>query len=307
MVDNGIKPVYVFDGKPPQMKSGELEKRNEKRNEAEALLEKAKEEGNLEEVDKQSRRLVKVSKNHVAECQTLLKLMGIPFVAAPCEAEAQCAEMVKSGKVYAVGTEDMDSLTFGTNILLRHLTFSEARKMPIKEFHLDKVLEGFELSREEFIDLCILLGCDYCEKIRGIGPKNAYKLIKEHKNIEGILKNLDSKKHQAPEGWNFAEARRLFVEPEVTPGKDIELKWEKPDEEGLVKFMCEEKGFQEDRIRNGVKKLLKARQGSTQGRLDGFFKVLSTTPKSADKRKSEEAKGNSAKKAKKGGGKPFRR
>ena len=113
MVDNGIKPVYVFDGKPPQMKAGELEKRKEKRDEAQAALDKAKEEGDMEEVDKQNRRLVKVTKDHVEDLKVLLNHMGIPFVDAPCEAEAQCAELVKGGKVYAAGTEDMDALTFG--------------------------------------------------------------------------------------------------------------------------------------------------------------------------------------------------
>ncbi|CAB4067207.1 FEN1 [Lepeophtheirus salmonis] len=272
MIENGIKPVYVFDGKPPNLKSGELEKT--------------------------ARRLVKVSSVHVEEAKTLLKLMGVPTVSAPCEAEAQCAELSKGGLVYGVGTEDMDSLTFGTTILLRHLTFSEARKMPIKEFHIDKVLEGFGLTQEEFIDLCILLGCDYCDKIRGIGPKSAFKLMSEHKSIENLIKNLDSKKYSIPENWMFAEARKLFVHPEVTPCSEINLKWEKPDEEGLIKFMCEEKGFAEDRIRNGAKKLLKARQGSTQGRLDGFFKVISTP---SPKRKSNEplSKTTSNKKARK--------
>jgi len=299
MVDNGIKPVYVFDGKPPQMKSGELEKRKEKRDEAQAALDKAKEEGNVEEVDKQSRRLVKVTKDHVTDCQTLLKHMGIPYVAAPCEAEAQCAELVKAGKVYAVGTEDMDALTFGSTVLLRHLTFSEARKMPIKEFYLDKLLEGFEMDQEQFIDLCILLGCDYCEKIRGIGPKKAIELVKKYKNIETILENLDKTKYPPPENWMYSEARRLFKQPEVTSATEVELKWEKPDEEALVAFMCGEKGFAEDRIRNGAKKLLKARQGSTQGRLDSFFKVLPSPTPNANKRKSEE-KGGSAKKARGG-------
>ncbi len=174
--------------------------------------------------------------------------------------------------MYAVGTEDMDTLTFGSTVLLRHLTFSEARKMPIKEFHLEKVLAGMGITMEQFVDLCILLGCDYCEKIRGIGPKSAFKLIQEHGDIDTILKHLD-KKHTAPEKWLYKESRNLFKEPEVTPAEDIELKWTAPDEEGLVKFMCEQNGFQEDRIRAGAKKLAKARQGSTQGRLDGFFKV----------------------------------
>jgi 5'-3' exonuclease len=68
---------------------------------------------------------------------------------APCEAEAQCAAMVKAGKVYATATEDMDALTFGSSVLLRHMTFSEARKMPIQEFHLNKILEELELSHNE--------------------------------------------------------------------------------------------------------------------------------------------------------------
>jgi len=308
MIENGIKPVYVFDGKPPTMKSGELDKRMAKRADSEAALEKAKEEGNEEEVDKQSRRLVKVSKEHVQDCKNLLKFMGVPFVSAPCEAESQCAELVKKGKVWAVGTEDMDALTFGTNVLLRHLTFSEARlkEAGIKEFHLDEVLQGLEMSQAEFIDLCILLGCDYCEKIRGMGPKNALKAIQEHKNIETVIDKMDKKKYTVPENWLFAEARRLFVNPDVTPGEELDstLKWEKPDIEGLVKYMCEEKGFDEKRIRNGADKLIKAREVKPQGRLDGFFKVLSTTPKSnGTKRKSEEVNGSAGKKGKAGNGK----
>merc|ERR1711909_152346 len=201
----------------PQMKAGELEKRKEKRDEAQAALDKAKEEGNMEEVDKQNRRLVKVTKEHVADVKVLLKHMGIPYVDAPCEAEAQCAELVKAGKVYAAGTEDMDALTFGTSVLLRHLTFSEARKMPIKEFHVANVLEGMEIDQDQFVDLCILLGCDYVDKIKGIGPKKAIELVRKHGDIETILNNLDTKKYPPPENWLFTEARRLFKSPEVTP------------------------------------------------------------------------------------------
>ncbi|XP_045585131.1 flap endonuclease 1-like [Procambarus clarkii] len=301
MVDNGIKPVYVFDGKPPTMKGGELAKRQERREEAQKALEKAEEAGNVEEIDKYNRRLVKVTKTHSEEAKTLLKLMGVPYVDAPCEAEAQCAALAKAGKVYGVATEDMDALTFGTPILLRHMTFSEARKMPIKEFHLSKILEEIKISQEEFIDMCILLGCDYCDSIRGIGPKRAIELIRNHKTIDEILKHIDTKKYSPPEDWRFAEARKLFIEPEVADPEDIDLKWNEPDEEGLVKYMCEEKGFNEERIRSGVKKLLKARSGSTQGRLDSFFKVLPQPPNASNKRKSNEKPG-SAKKSKSRGG-----
>ncbi|XP_052744896.1 flap endonuclease 1 isoform X2 [Bicyclus anynana] len=300
LVENGIKPVYVFDGKPPDMKSHQLNKRAERREEAEKELQKATESGDTASIEKFNRRLVKVTKQHGEEARQLLKLMGVPVVEAPCEAEAQCAQLVKAGKVYAVATEDMDALTFGADVLLRHLTFSEARKMPVQEFHLNHVLSGLELNHKEFIDLCILLGCDYCGSIRGIGPKRAIELIKQHRSIEQVLHNIDTKKYQPPENWDFENARRLFVEPEVADAKDIELKWCDPDEEGLVKFLCGDKQFNEERVRNGAKKLMKARTGTTQGRLDGFFKVLSTTPN--PKRKAEEEKKNANKKAKTGGG-----
>eukprot|EP00912_Choanoflagellata_sp_UC4_P002019 UC4_evm9s1290 len=127
MVTNGVKPLYVFDGKPPDMKGGELAKRKEAREKAEKSLQDAKETGNSEEVEKFNRRLVRCTPQHNKECQELLTLMGIPYVEAPCEAEAQCCELAKAGKVWATATEDMDALTFGTPVLLRHMTFSEAR------------------------------------------------------------------------------------------------------------------------------------------------------------------------------------
>jgi len=307
MVDNGIKPVYVFDGKPPSMKGGELAKRTEKRAQAQEALAKAEEAGNVEEIDKQSKRLVKVNKGHTDECKQLLTLMGIPYVDAPCEAEAQCAELVKGGKVFATATEDMDSLTFGTNILLRHMTFSEARKMPIKEFYLKEVLTELGFSQEEFIDLCILLGCDYCDSIRGIGPKRAVELMQKHRNIEKVLDSIDTNKYVPPEDWPYEQARVLFKSPEVTPATECDLKWTDPDEDGLVKFMCGEKGFAEDRMRNGCKKLQKARKGTTQGRLDGFFTVTSPASNGVKRKSDGAGKDNKNKKTKTPGKPGFRR
>ncbi|KAG7300715.1 Elongation of fatty acids protein 2 [Plutella xylostella] len=300
LVENGIKPVYVFDGKPPEMKSHQLDKRAERREEAEKELQKATEAGDQASIDKFNRRLVKVTRQHGEEARELLRLMGVPTVEAPCEAEAQCAELVKAGKVFAVATEDMDALTFGSTVLLRHLTFSEARKMPVQEFHLDQVLDGLGLKQEEFIDLCILLGCDYCGSIRGVGPKRAIDLIRQHRSLEQVLKNIDTAKYQPPEDWSYQDARRLFLTPEVAKADDVQLKWSDPDEEGLVKFLCGDRQFSEERVRNGAKKLMKARSGTTQGRLDGFFKVT-TTPN--PKRKADDDKKNAAnKKAKSGGG-----
>lgn len=291
LIENGIKPVYVFDGKPPDLKSGELAKRAAARELAEKQLAQATEAGDAAEMDKFNRRLVKVTKEHSNEAKELLKLMGVPYVDAPCEAEAQCAALVKAGKVFATATEDMDALTFGSNILLRHLTFSEARKMPINEYNYDKILLGLELTADEFVDLCILMGCDYCESIKGIGPKKAMELITKHKSIEKIVESIDRKKYIVPEDWNFERARELFKTPDVADASQIELKWIDPDEDGLVKFLCGDRQFNEDRIRAGAKRLLKSKSSGTQGRLDSFFKVLpSTTP--PVKRKAEDDKKN---------------
>ncbi|XP_066255076.1 flap endonuclease 1 [Euwallacea similis] len=301
LLENGIKPVYVFDGKPPEMKGGELNKRMERRAEAQKALDKAVEAGDQAEMDKYNRRLVKVTKHHSDEAKELLKLMGVPYIEAPCEAEAQCAAMVKAGKIFATATEDMDALTFGSNIVLRHLTFSEARKMPIQEIHLKAVLEGLNLTQEEFTDFCILMGCDYTDTIRGIGQKKAIELIKNHKRIEDILEVIDKTKFPPPENWTYQGARDLFINPEVANPESIELKWGDPDEEGVVKFLCGHRQFSEERVRNGIKKLQKARGTSTQARLDGFFTVLGSTPA---KRKVDDKKNTPNKRGKSGRGRP---
>lgn len=149
IVDNGIKPLYVFDGAPPKLKSGELAKRFARKSEANEAHEEAKETGTAEDVEKFSRRTVRVTREHNEECRRLLKLMGIPFIIAPTEAEAQCAVLARAGKVYAAASEDMDTLTFNAPILLRHLTFSEQRKEPIQEIQLDKVMEGLHMERKQ--------------------------------------------------------------------------------------------------------------------------------------------------------------
>ncbi|KAF9941048.1 Elongation of fatty acids protein 2 [Modicella reniformis] len=293
MVDNGIKPVYVFDGKPPTLKSGELAKRLQRRKEATASKEEAEEVGDQEAIDRFSRRTVKITPEHNAECKKLLQLLGIPYVDAPCEAEAQCAALAKAGKVYAAGSEDMDTLTFGSPILLRHLTFSEAKNMPISEFSLKKTLDGLGFTMDEFVDLCILLGCDYCDSIRNIGPTRAVSLIREYKNIETIIKNLDTNRYPIPEHWPYKDARELFLKPVVTDPDTIEIKWESPNVEGLVDFLVREKGFSEERVRKGCERLEKNLKSATQGRLDSFFTIM---PSADKKRKAEEASGSKGKK-----------
>ena len=156
IVDNGIKPVYVFDGAPPKLKSGELAKRFQRKAEATEGLEEAKETGTAEDVEKFSRRTVRVTKEHNAECQRLLKCMGVPYIIAPTEAEAQCAVLARAGKVYAAASEDMDTLCFDSPVLLRHLTFSEQRKEPIQEIFLEKVLAGLNMDRKQVCSIYML-------------------------------------------------------------------------------------------------------------------------------------------------------
>ncbi|KAJ1973596.1 Elongation of fatty acids protein 2 [Dimargaris xerosporica] len=273
MVEHGIKPLYVFDGKPPQLKLGELAKRLERRSVATKSLEEAKETGDVAMVDKFTRRTVKVTREHNEECKRLLTLMGIPYLDAPGEAEAQCAALTRAGKVYATGSEDMDTLTFGSPVLLRHLTFSESRKLPIDEFNLEKTLSGLELSQEEFVDLCILLGCDYCDSIKGIGPHRAINLIKQHRTLEKVLENIDRAKHNVPDDWPYEAARQLFLKPDVIDPTDLEFRWQEPDLDNLIAFLVGEKGFSEDRVRRGAEKLHKHLKTATQGRLDAFFKA----------------------------------
>ncbi len=117
---------------------------------------------------------------------------------------------------------------------VRRLTFSEARKLPILEFRLPDILSAMELTMPQFVDLCILCGCDYTDTIRGIGPKKALALIKTHGTIEKVIENLDTTKYPLPDSFDFAQARELFLHPEVTDPETLECKYSEPDEEAYV-------------------------------------------------------------------------
>lgn len=152
----------------------------------------------------------------------LLELMGVPVVKAPCEAEAQAAALAQADKVYAVGTEDMDALTFKTPILLRKMTFANASKSDIQTMNYQKAIDGLGLKHDEFVDLCILLGCDYCDSIRGVGPKTALKLIREHGCIEKILENLDGKKYGVPDSWIPKEVKEKKRQKELEDAENTD-------------------------------------------------------------------------------------
>ncbi|CAA0817946.1 Flap endonuclease 1 [Striga hermonthica] len=300
LLEAGIKPVYVFDGKPPDLKKQELAKRYSKRADATEDLNDALETGNKEDIEKFSKRTVKVTKQHNEDCKKLLRLMGVPVIEAPSEAEAQCAALCKSGKAYAVASEDMDSLTFGAPRFLRHLMDPSSKKIPVMEFEVSKVLEELNLTMDQFIDLCILSGCDYCDSIRGIGGLTALKLIRQHGSIENILENISKERYQIPDDWPYQEARRLFKEPSVfTDDDQLDLKWSPPDEEGLITFLVNENGFNSDRITKAIEKIKAAKNKSSQGRLESFFKPVASTSVPAKRKETiEKNKKESVKKTK---------
>mmetsp|Transcript_53491 Transcript_53491/g.130700 ORF Transcript_53491/g.130700 Transcript_53491/m.130700 type:complete len:389 (-) Transcript_53491:11-1177(-) len=311
MCECGIKPVYVFDGKAPELKRGTLDDRKEKRQESEAALAAAKESGDQEAVEKYAKRTVRVSPEMTEDAKRLLTLMGMPIISAPTEAEAQCAVMAKAGLVHAVVSEDMDTLTFGAPVHIRNLFQPESRKIPVNEITLAKVLEGLELTMPEFVDLCILMGCDYCGTIKGVGPKTAQTLIQKHKNIAGVVKSLDLTKHPIPDPFNHEEIHQFFEHPDVLDPATIEkekmLEWGPPDEEGLKKFLIDEKQFSTSRIENLITKLKKARGTSTQGRLDNFFTRLPPADGAGAKRKPDAKDAGKGKKAKPGAAAAFKK
>ena len=315
----GIKPAYIFDGKPPEFKSGELLKRRQKREKAEVELKKATEDGNVEEQDKQSKRLVRAGRKENQDCQRLLELMGVPVIVAPCEAEAQASALCKEGLFYATATEDMDALTFQTPVLVRKMTFANQSKSMVQTMNYQKAMEGLGINHDQFVDLCILLGCDYTDTIKGVGPKTALRLIREHKSIEGILKVIDRKKYAVPADWipdaveedsegetdennennqdsmppepAYVQARRLFHNHEVTKGEDLKdcLKWKEPQVEELTKFLVDENGFNPERVKANIDKLQKAfgANKKPQSRMDSFFSVK-PNPLAVGKRKKPE-------------------
>jgi len=282
-MEAGIKPVYVFDGKPPELKMAEIAERREKRDVAEKALAAAKDQGNEEDVKKMAGRTIRVTKEQNEQAKHLLRLMGLPVVEAPSEAEACCAGLAKDGLVYAAVTEDADCLTFGTPILIRNLLAAESAKKTVYEVRLATILEQLNITMDQFIDFCILSGCDYCETIRGVGPSTAIKLIIQHGSIEKIIENLDPEKSPVPNRFPYKEAREFFRLAETVDPKETHFEFKEPDFDGLRKFLVEENGFSEERVARLLERLKVSKAKTKQRPLDSFFKVAAPTVKESDK------------------------
>jgi len=259
LAELGIKPIYVFDGTPPTLKDIEIERRVRAKKEAQIRYEKALGEGKIEEA-----RIYAQATSHLKEymeqdSKKLLSLMGIPWIQAPSEGEAQAAHLTKRGDADYCGSQDYDSLLFGAPKLARNITISGRRRLPSKNvfievlpevIELDQVLKSLGISFEQLIDVGILIGTDFNpDGIVGLGPKTALKLIKEYGTLEQSLPHI----RNADFPVEPARIREIFLKPPVTDDFKIESK--QLDMEGILKFMVGEKGFSEDRVRKAVEKM----------------------------------------------------
>jgi len=297
LMESGIKPVYVFDGKPPELKLEELQARREKREVAKKAMAEAQEAGDGEAVLKAAKQTVKVTKEHNEQTKELLRLMGVPVVDAPSEAEATCAALCSAGKVYASSTEDADCLTFGTTRLIRNLMAAESQKKTIFEVELAVALEQLGVSMDQFIDFCILCGCDYCDTLKVVGPSTAIKLIMQHGSIEKILEEIDAEKTPVPANFRYQIARDLFKECEAVPMEGLNFEWKDPDVEGLKKFLIEGNSFHPDRVDRLLGRLAAAKNRTKQRPLSSFFGQPKTVIKESDKFDPTKKKGQAKKSA----------
>lgn len=252
LVEKGVLPIFVFDGKPPELKRETLDSRKQKRELAKKDAEEIEDEA---ERIKLLKRSVVVSGKEMNECKEVLRSLGLPVIEAEEEADSQCAYLSKKKLVYGVASEDMDLLTFGTKKLLRNFSISKTKQ--IIEITLEKILEDFEMSMDQFIDLCILLGCDYSSTIRGIGTKKAFNFIKKYKSIEGILgfiKESKTKKYVVPDDFNYKAARKYFKSCVSCKVEKKDLQWEEPNLNKL-KELLESYEFSEKKIEKQSKRI----------------------------------------------------
>lgn len=242
LLKKNIIPIYVFDGKPPEFKTKVLEQRRNIKKKAYEKLEDASTE---EEKIKYLKKTVSISKKQLKECKELLDLMGIPYIEAPEEADSQCAYLVKTGLADSVMTEDMDILTFGSKKIYRNLTSYKKNTLEIK---LDNILKTIDLTYEEFIDLCILFGCDYSDKIKNINPDTIYQYYYKYKNIEDTIKELKLDGYSIPEFSNYTEVKKYFLSyPHKEINKD-QVTIKKPKMLELEKTMIHKYGLIKSKI-----------------------------------------------------------
>ncbi|OGS55265.1 MAG: flap endonuclease-1 [Euryarchaeota archaeon RBG_19FT_COMBO_56_21] len=269
LLELGIRPAYVFDGKPPELKKKTLEERRAVKEAAEREWKKAIEEGDLKKALSKATRTSRLDSTMIEESLTLLDALGIPWIKAPSEGEAQMAQMVRKGDVWAGASQDFDAILFGTPNLVRNLTLAGKRRLPSGKtvevtpvvVTLSEVLSALEVTREQLVDMAVLMGTDFNEGIKGIGPKKALAIIKKAGDLEHVI---SEGKVKVPEEFN--DIRRLFLEPDVTD--DYKLLWGGVDDEAVRKIMCDKHGFSVDRIDSILVKITVKESVKSQKSLD---------------------------------------
>ncbi len=271
----GIKLVYVFDGRAPSLKYRELESRRRMKEEATMMYEQALREGRVEDARRYAQATSTLKDTMVDDSKRLLELMGIPYIQAPAEGEATAAYMNRIGLAYAIASQDYDSLLFGASRIVRNLTISGKRKLPGRDQYVDvepevieleHVLNNLSITREELVDIAILVGTDYNpEGFKGIGAKKALQLIKRYKRLEYIEQE---DVQQGLKSIDYNAIRKLFLEPDIVEVGSIEFK--DIDRDGIIRFLCHEHDFSHDRVSNALHKLEESLRRSRSG-LERWF------------------------------------
>ena len=274
LIEAGIRPVYVFDGEPPRLKLRTVKQRRAVRKEAAEEWAAALKEGRIGEAKKFAQRAGRVDDRMIKQAQTLLGHMGLPWVQAPGEGEAQAAHLVQRGDVWAAASQDFDSLLFGAPMLVRNLAITGRRKLPGKDVYIEvfpevielqKLLRELGVTQEQLVDIGILIGTDYNAGIKGIGPKKALELVKEQGSIKQIAKTELGEKFE----FDPLEVREIFLKPNITG--EYKLEWSDPDPEVIKEFLCREHDFSESRVQTGIDRLLKGQREREQVSLEKWF------------------------------------
>ena len=272
LVGEGIMPVFVFDGKPHPLKMATLAERRARKEVAKEEYQEALEAGDLVTAKLKAAQTSAVTRDMVEQAKTLLGFMGIPVVQAPGEGEAQASHMARKGDVFACASQDFDSLLFGAPNLIRNLTMTGRRKLPGQNrfvnvepeiINMQEALASLGLTHPQLIDMGLLIGTDFNEGVKGVGPKTALKLIKEHGSAEAALKA------KGVEMLNLDEVRGIFKTPNVTD--DYKLSWGMTDDVKLKEYLCGEFGFSQEGVDSSLENLKRFRDLVTQKNLDDWF------------------------------------
>jgi flap endonuclease-1 len=272
LVASGITPVFIFDGKPHELKKGTLDLRRERKEKAQKEWEQALEVGDLDKARTKAQQTSRLTEEMVEDSKRLLGLMGVECIQAPGEGEAQASYMAGKGDAYGASSQDFDTLLFGCPKLIRNLAISGRRKLPGKRMwvnvepeiiDLEISLGNLGITREQLIDMAIMMGTDFNEGVKGIGPKKALSLIKKFDTLEKVVKE----KRIPLLEWEIV--RNIFLNPDVTD--DYTLSGGKFDRDGLVKFLVNEREFSEDGLNKKLDLLGKEIRSTSQSYLESFF------------------------------------